>query len=198
MFNKHIYLDNASTTPLSKNVLKKINSTYKTYWSNSSSTYKAGIKCAVHLEKIRLKIANILNAEPEDIIFTSGSSESTSIVFSNISDRYKSGRVVISSVEHQATIISANKLKRKGWEIIEWPVNKDGIINITDINEVIKNNTNLVSLIWGQSEIGSLQPVQNVGDKCRQLDILFHIDGTQILGNGFFIWQEIKCVLLSL
>ena len=133
MSNKYIYLDNASTTPLSKNVLNTINSTYKNYWSNSSSTYKYGIKCATYLEKIRLKIANILNAKSEDIIFTSGSSESTSLVFSNLSDKYKSGRVVISKVEHQATIISANKLKRKGWEIYEWPVNRYGTVSYTHL-----------------------------------------------------------------
>ena len=198
MANKYIYLDNASTTPLSKNVLKKINSTYKNYWGNSSSTYKSGIKCATYLEKIRLKIANIFNAETEDIIFTSGSSESTSIVFSNLGDKYNTGRVVISNVEHQATIISANKLKRRGWEIYEWPVNYDGIINILEFDEVIKKNTKLVSLIWGQSEIGTLQPVQFVGSKCNDLDILFHIDGTQILSNGIFNWKELNCDLLSL
>ncbi len=198
MFKKFIYLDNASTTPLSKNVLKKINSTYKHYWSNSSSTYKYGIKCAIYLEKIRLKIADRFNAEPEDIIFTSGSSESTAIVFSNLGDKYKTGKVVISKVEHQATIISANKLKRKGWEIFEWPVNKDGIIDISIVDEIINKNTSLVSLIWGQSEIGTLQPVQFVGKICNKLDILFHIDGTQILSNGIFNWKDLKCDLLSL
>jgi len=198
MSNKYIYFDYASTSPLSKNVLKKINSTYKNYWSNSSSTYKSGIRSAIYLEKIRQKIANIFNAESEDIIFTSGSSESISIVFSNLYDKYKCGRVVISKVEHQATIISANKLKRKGWEIYEWPVNKYGTINITEINDVINNNTNLVSLIWGQSEIGSLQPVQFVGSKCKELDVLFHIDATQILSNGIFNWKVLNCDLLSL
>ena len=198
MVNKFIYLDYASTTPLSRNVLKKINSTYKYYWTNSSSTYKTGIKSALYLEKIRIKIANSFNANPEDIIFTSGSSESTSIVFSNLGDKYKTGRVVISNVEHQATIISANKLKRKGWEIFKWPVNKEGIINITEIDHVINKNTNLVSLIWGQSEIGTLQPVQLVGSKCKKMDILFHIDGTQILSNGLFNWNDLNCDLLSL
>ena len=171
---------------------------YKNYWSNSSSTYSYGIKCAIYLEKIRLKIAESFNTEPEDIIFTSGTSESTSIVFSNLSDKYKNGRVVISKVEHQATIISANKLKRKGWEIYEWPVNNDGIVNISEIDQIIKKDTNLVSLIWGQSEIGSLQPVQLVGSKCNKLDILFHIDGTQILSNGIFNWKDLNCDLLSL
>ena len=198
MLKKLIYLDNASTTPLSKNVLKKINSAYNNYWNNSSSTYKYGIKCAIFLEKIRFKIAETFNAEPEDIIFTSGSSESTSIVFSNLDDKYNTGRVVISKVEHQATIISANKLKRKGWEIYEWKVNKDGMIDISEIEQVLDKNTNLVSLIWGQSEIGTLQPVQFVGNKCNKMDILFHIDGTQILSNGIFNWKELNCDLLSL
>ena len=198
MLKKLIYLDNAATTPLSKNVLKKINSTYKNYWNNSSSTYKYGIKCALYLEKIRLKIAERFNADPEDIIFTSGSSESTSIVFSNLDDKCKTGRVVISKVEHQATIISANKLKRKGWEIYEWKVNEDGMIDISEIEQVLDKNTTLVSLIWGQSEIGTLQPVQFVGNKCNKMDILFHIDGTQILSNGIFNWKELNCDLLSL
>ena len=198
MLKKFIYLDNAATTPLSKNVLKKINSTYKKYWSNTSSTYKFGIKCSIYLEKIRLKIAEIFNTEPEDIIFTSGSSESTSIVFSNLIDKYETGRIVISNVEHQATIISTNKLKRKGWDISEWKVNKDGMIDISKIDQIINNNTTLVSLIWGQSEIGTLQPVQFVGNKCNKMNILFHIDGTQILSNGIFNWKDLNCDLLSL
>ena len=90
MENNFIYLDNASTTPLSKNVLKIINSTYRNYWHNPSSTYELGIKCSTYLEKIRSKIAYIFEAEPEDIIFTSGSSESTNIVFNNICLLYTS------------------------------------------------------------------------------------------------------------
>ena len=111
MENNFIYLDNASTTPLSDNVLNIINSTYRNYWHNPSSTYEPGIKCSIYLEKIRSKISDIFEAEPEDIIFTSGSSESTNIVFSNIHETFKKGRVVISNVEHQATTICANNLR---------------------------------------------------------------------------------------
>ena len=86
MENNFINLDNASTTPLSDNVLNIINSTYRNYWHNPSSTYELGIKCSTYLEKIRSEIAYIFEAEPEDIIFTSGSSESTNIVFKTFSD----------------------------------------------------------------------------------------------------------------
>jgi len=89
MENNFIYLDNASTTPLSENVLNIINSTYRNYCHNPSSTYELVIKCSTYLEKIRSKIAYIFEADPEDIIFTSGSSESTNIVFNNNLEKFK-------------------------------------------------------------------------------------------------------------
>ena len=95
MENNFIYLDNASTTPLSENVLNIINSTYRNYWHNPSSTYELGIKCSTYLEKIRTEIAYIFEAEPEDIIFTSGSSESTNIVFNNINENFNSLKLIL-------------------------------------------------------------------------------------------------------
>jgi len=198
MENNFIYLDNASTTPLSENVLNIMNSTYRNYWHNPSSTYELGIKCSTYLEKIRSQIAYIFEAEPEDIIFTSGSSESTSIVFSNINKTTQKGKVVISNVEHQATNICANKLRKQNWEICKWKVNDDGILNISNIDKTLTKETKLVSIIWGQSEIGTIQPVQYIGSKCEELKIMFHIDGTQILCNGIFSWKDLKCDFLSL
>ncbi|MBO6960651.1 MAG: aminotransferase class V-fold PLP-dependent enzyme [Prochlorococcus marinus CUG1438] len=198
MENNLIYLDHASTTPLSENVLNIINKTYINYWNNPSSTYKAGIKCSTFLEKIRSKIAYIFDAEPEDIIFTSGSSESTNIVFSNIYETFKKGRVVISNVEHQATTICVNKLRRQSWNISEWSVDNDGILNISNIDKTLTKETKLVSIIWGQSEIGTVQPVQYIGTKCEKSNIVFHLDGTQIISNGIFSWKDLKCDFLSL
>ncbi len=198
MENNFIYLDNASTTPLSENVLNIINSTYKNYWHNPSSTYGPGIKCSTYLEKIRANIANIFEAEPEDIIFTSGSSESTNIVFSNIYETFKDGRIVISNVEHQATTICTNKLRKQKWDVCEWTVNNDGILNISNIDKMLTKETNLASIIWGQSEIGTIQPVQFIGSKCKELNIIFHLDGTQILSNGIFSWKDLRCDFLSL
>jgi len=198
MENNFIYLDNASTTPLSENVLNIINSTYRNYWHNPSSTYELGIKCSTYLEKIRSKIAYIFEAEPEDIIFTSGSSESTNNVFNNIYENFNKARVVISIIEHQATNICANKLRKQNWDNNEWMVNNDGILNISNIEKFLNNDTKLVSIIWGQSEIGTIQPVQFIGSKCEELNIMFHLDGTQILSNGIFSWIDLKCDFLSL
>ena len=198
MKNNTIYFDHASTTPLTKNVLETINKYNKIFWGNVSSTYKFGVDCSLELELLRNKIASIFSADDEDIIFTSGSTESISIVFDNIADQYKNGKIIISEVEHQATVIASNKIKKRGWNIQQFTVNKDGIINTTEIDKYINKEINLVSIIWGQSEIGSLQPIQLIGKRCKKHNVIFHVDGTQIISNGIFNWNELSCDLLSL
>ena len=193
-----IYFDHASTSPLSLDVLEIINSANLNYWGNVSATYKFGIDCSTELESIRNNIALILNSNSEDIIFTSGSSESISLVFNKLSDNFKPENIVISEVEHQATIISSNILKKRGWEIIEWEVNNKGIVDLYKLENYLNPKTKLISIIWGQSEIGSLQPIQLIGKKCRENNILFHVDATQIISNGIFKWKELNCDLLSL
>ena len=193
-----IYFDHASTSPLSLDVLEIINSANLNYWGNVSATYKFGIDCSTELESIRNNIAFILNSNSEDIIFTSGSSESISLVFNKLSDNFKPENIVISEVEHQATIIASNILKKRGWEIIEWEVNNKGIVDLYKLENYLNPKTKLISIIWGQSEIGSLQPIQLIGKKCREKNILFHVDATQIISNGIFKWKELNCDLLSL
>ena len=176
-----IYFDIAATTPLSKNVLNNINYIYEQYWGNVSSTYKYGIACSEKLEKIRTNIANLFNTMPEDIIFTSGSTESISIVFNKINEKYSNKNITISSVEHQATIISANILRNKGWDINKWAVDNKGLIDPYEFDKYVNKDTKLVSIIWGQSEIGTIQPIQEIGKRCKQKGILFHVDGSQII-----------------
>ena len=198
MTNNFIYFDYSSTSPLTDNVLDSIKDSYKNYWGNTSSTYNFGIRCAEELERTRCKIASILNANNEDVVFTSGSTESIALVFNNISDKYENGSITISAVEHQATIIASNKLVRKGWEINEWPVDNEGIIKMNKSKNFINKKTKLVSMIWGQSEIGSIQPIQKIGNLCKEKGILFHVDATQIVSNGIFNWRKLSCDYLSL
>ena len=198
MEKRFIYFDYASTAPLSKDVLDKINLANKYYWGNVSSTYKFGIECAEELERIRANVSKIFNGDPKDIIFTSGSTESISIVFNKISESFTPNSVIISPLEHQASTIASNILKNKGWKIIKLKVNNEGIIDIKDFLNKIDNDTKLVSCIWGQSEIGTLQPVQEIGRICSRENILFHIDATQIISNGIFNWNNLNCDLLSM
>ena len=198
MYSKYIYFDHASTSPLSKDVLKTINYSFNNYWGNVSSTYKFGIDCSIELETIRKKISILFNSKPEDVIFTSGSSESISIVFNSIYDYFNPSSITISNIEHQATNIVSNKLMKRGWDIKKWPVDNLGILQTDLISKYINSKTKLVSIIWGQSEIGTLQPIQYIGEKCAKNDILFHIDGTQIISNGIFNWENLNCDLLSL
>ena len=193
-----IYFDHASTSPLSQDVLEIINSANLNYWGNVSATYKFGINCSTELESIRSNIALIFNTKSDDIIFTSGSSESISIVFNKLSDNFKPENIVISEVEHQATVISSNILKKRGWKIIEWEVDNKGIVKLNKLENYLNPKTKLISIIWGQSEIGSLQPIQFIGKKCIENNILFHVDATQIINNGIFKWKDLNCDLLSL
>ena len=192
-----IYLDHSSTSPLSEDVLETINNTFKYYWGNVSSTYNLGIQCSLELEKIRNKIATKFNASSNDVVFTSGSTESISLVFNKILDSFNPASITISAVEHQATIIASNRLKKYNWKISQWPVNNEGIVQISEINKYINNETKLVSIIWGQSEIGTLQPIQKIGKRCNDCGTFFHVDGTQILTNGIFNWNQLNCDFLS-
>ncbi len=198
MDNNIIYFDHASTSPLSINVLEAINKSYEDYWGNVSSTYKFGIDCSEELERIRNKIAFLFKANHEDIIFTSGSTESIALVFNQIDDYFDPENISISEIEHKATIIASNKLKRRGWNINEWPVNKEGFLKLEEADNFINRKTKLLSIIWGQSEIGTLQPIQIIGKKCIKENVLFHVDGTQIISNGIFNWNKLNCDLLSL
>ena len=198
MNNNLIYFDHASTSPLSTCVIEAINSKYKNFWGNTSSRYKYGIKCSEELERLRSKIASKFKAHTEDVIFTSGSSESISIVFHKLLENCTPGSLSISAVEHQATIIASNRLRRMGWEIKEWEVQKDGIVKLSNFKDYINYKTKLVSIIWGQSEIGTLQPVQEIGQICSDSNVLFHIDATQVICNGLFNWNKLNCDLLSL
>ena len=197
MNNNFIYFDHESTSPISGNVLNNMIYSYKNYWGNVSSKYKFAVTCSLELERIRSEIANKFNTNNENIIFTSGSTESIALVFNRISEKYKKGDILISKVEHNATIIASNILKKRGWNVKEIAVNKKGIIEIDSFDSYLKGNVKFASIIWGQSEIGSIQPIQQIGSKLNEMGILYHIDATQILSNGLFDWDQLNCDFLS-
>ena len=193
----HIYLDASATTPPHIDVINKIKDIQLNCWGNPSSIHEFGIIAREILERSRLSIANKFNADTNDIFFTSGATESNDLAINRISNNLEKGRIVISSVEHPSINLIANKLQKEGWDIKYWPVDHTGIINLNLMTEMLAPPTKLVSIIWGQSEIGSVQPINLIGRECRKQNIIFHTDATQVLPSGLIDWSNLNVDLLS-
>ena len=194
---KDIYLDASATTPPHLDVINKVKDIQFECWGNPSSIHNVGIIAREILERSRLSIANKLKASSDELFFTSGATESNYLALKAVSNNLDKGRIVISSVEHPSINLIANQLRNEGWNIKYWPVNRHGIIDLDLLDEVLSPPTKLVSMIWGQSEIGSIQPINLIGMECRKRNILFHTDATQVLPSGLIDWSNLNVDMLS-
>ncbi len=194
---KDIYLDASATTPPHLDVINKLKDIQFECWGNPSSIHKVGIIAREILERSRLSIANKLKASSDELFFTSGATESNYLALKAVSNNLDKGRIVISSVEHPSINLIANQLSNEGWDIKCWPVDRHGIIDLDMLDEVLSPPTKLVSIIWGQSEIGSIQPINLIGMECKKRNILFHTDATQVLPSGLIDWSNLNVDMLS-
>ncbi len=195
--SKDIYLDACSTSPPLAEVTDEISTISSQIWGNPSSVHNVGILSARILEKSRNVIADKFNVEPTQIVFTSGATESISLALSYLAYSSSPGRVIISSVEHPAGVLAVELLRRLGWEVVLWPVDKYGVIDLNYIDQMLSSNTKIVSIIWGQSEIGTLQPISTIAKECKERNIYFHTDATQILSQGIFDFLDVGANALS-
>ena len=193
----NIYLDALATTPPHIDVINKLKEIQSECWGNPSSIHKVGIIAREILERSRLSIANKLKASTDEIFFTSGATESNYLALKAVTNNLDKGRIIITSVEHPSLNLIANQLLNDGWDIKYWPVDRHGIIDLDLLDEMLSSPTKLVSIIWGQSEIGSIQPINLIGMECKKRNILFHTDATQILPNGLFDWSNLNVDMLS-
>ncbi len=194
---KKVYLDACSSAPIEDKTLDYMNEVQKVAWGNPSSLHSEGIKAAEILERSRLSISNDLNAQPSEIIFTSGATESVHIGLIGVGISLTPGRIVISSVEHPAVISAANNLVNYGWELFYWPVDNLGRLKMDLLDKILEPPTKIVSVVWGQPEIGTLQPIKIIGDACKDRGIVFHTDATQVLSQSKIDWNNLPCDLLS-
>jgi len=194
---KDIYLDASATTPPHLDVINKLKDIQFECWGNPSSIHKVGVIAREILERSRLSIANKLKASSDELFFTSGATESNYLALKAVSNNLDKGRIVISSVEHPSINLIANQLRNEGWDIKYWPVDSYGIIDLDLLEEVLSPPTKLVSIIWGQSEIGSIQPINLIGMECKKRNILFHTDATQVLPSGLIDWSNLNVDMLS-
>ena len=192
-----IYLDACSTTPLLPKVIDRINYINQEYYGNPSSIHKIGEKAAYILEDSRLTVASHLNTSVEKLVFTSGATESIHLAIKGVTQNISPGRIVISAVEHPAVRLLALSLKQYGWDVQYWPVDNCGNIKLDYIDKLLSKPTKIVSVIWGQSEIGTIQPIEIIGNECRKRNIVFHTDATQVLAHTLFNFDKLPVDLLS-
>ena len=195
-----IYLDYSATTPPDPRAIAKMNQVMQEQWGNPSSLHNWGEKSAIELETARIRVASLINAtNPDSIVFTSGGTEADNQAIMGIASQYSEPQhIIISSIEHSAISQPVALLESWGWQVTRLPVNNQGRINPWDLQTAIQDNTVLVSIIYGQSEIGTLQPIEQLARIARDHDILFHTDAVQVAGRLPIDVQSLDVDLLSL
>jgi cysteine desulfurase len=194
-----IYLDYSATTPPRSEAIALMQKVMTEQWGNPSSLHQWGQRTAEIIEQARAQVAGLLNAEPEAIVFTSGGTEANNLAILGVARRYATPQhLVISSVEHSAISEPARMLEQQGWQVSRLPVSAQGRVNPSDLQAVLQPDTVLVSVIYGQSEVGTLQPIEALGQMTRAHGALFHTDAVQVAGRLPINLQQLPVDLLSL
>ena len=181
-----IYLDNAGTTKVSDNVLKKINPFFNEIYGNASSLHTAGQIAKEHLETSRQEIATILNCNSNEIYFSSGGSESDNWAINSACKYAKlkgKNHIITSAFEHHAILNTLKEKEKEGFKITYLPVYENGIVKIEDLINSITKDTFLVTIMFANNEIGTIQPIEEIGKICREKGIIFHTDAVQAVGH---------------
>ena len=191
------YLDACATSPPTEGVIRLMAAAQRSAWANPSSLHGFGLRASELLERSRGRLAELLGASQHDLIFCSGASEAIHLALLGQAGVVPPGRLLISPVEHPATIAAAETLLRQGWEVAMVPVDHRGVIDLVALHKLLEPPTKLVSLIWGQSEVGTLQPLDSVSRLCRSAGIPLHVDAVQVVGHRLVDADALGVDLLS-
>ncbi|MFM7426555.1 MAG: cysteine desulfurase family protein [Elainella sp.] len=194
-----IYLDHSATTPTRPEVIALMQDVLSRDWGNPSSLHSWGARAATRLEQARLQVASLINAASDSIIFTSGGTEADNLAIWGIARRYvRPQHLIISQVEHSAVAEPARLLEQQGWQVTRLPVDAVGHIDPLSLKAALQPNTVLVSLIYGQSEVGTVQPIEALGQIVQTHGALFHTDAVQVAGRLVLDVQSLPVDLLSI
>ena len=195
MPKKKIYLDYAATTPVDPRVIKAMQPYFRDNFGNTMSLHSFGQEAKQALEESREKVADLIKAKSTEIIFTGSATESNNLVLKGIAfaslSRERSGfayknrgnHIIISSIEHPCIIESAKWLKKQGFEVSEMGVDKYGLVDPKEVKKLIKKNTILVSIMHANNEIGTIEPIKEIGAVCKRAKVCFHTDAVQSFGK---------------
>ena len=195
-----MYLDNSATTQVSKEVFDEMESYYTKDFGNPSTLYALGRESKKALELARKRVADSINAKPEEIIFTSGGSESDNLAIKGLAFKLaeKGKHIITSEIEHPAVSQTLEFLQSLDFEVTYLPVYEEGIIRIDDLKNAIREDTILITIMHGNNEIGTIQPIEEIGKIARENNIKFHTDAVQTFGKIEVDVEKLNVDLLSL
>jgi len=198
----YIYLDHAATTPMHPAVVEEMMRYMQGHFGNASSVHRIGREAKHYLNQARDRIAARLGCHPNELVFTAGGTESDNMaLFGTVS--YESARtgkkhIITSQIEHHAVLHSCEQLERTGVEVTYVPVDSSGRVSVEDIEAAIRPDTVLISIMYGNNEVGTLQPIREIGELARSRGIRFHVDAVQALGACPIDLSELPVDLMSL
>jgi Cysteine sulfinate desulfinase/cysteine desulfurase and related enzymes len=197
---KFVYLDHAATTSLKEEVLKEMTPYFYSNYGNPSSIYLLGRQNKIEIENSRKKVALALNCQPEEIFFTSGGTEADNWAIKGIAyaNKNKGNHIIVSSIEHPAIKKCCEYLATQGFEITYLPVDEFGTVSIDELISSIKRETILISIMFANNEVGTIQPIKRIGKIAKERNIYFHTDAVQAVGNINIDVDEYNIDLLSL
>ena len=197
--DKMIYLDNAATTKVADSVVDEMLPYFKEYYGNASSIYQLGDKSKEALDESREYIAGTLGAKTNEIYFTAGGSESDNWAIKATADAYaqKGKHIITSAIEHHAVLHTCEYLEKHGYEVTYVGVDENGVIKLDELKAAIRPDTILISVMFANNEIGTIQPIKEIGEIAKEHDILFHTDAVQAYAQVPINVDEMHIDMLS-
>lgn len=200
MKKRKVYLDYAATTPLHPEALKAMTPFFTRNFGNPLSVHEFGLKAKIALDKARVITADSLNARPDEIVFTSGGTESNNMAIMGTAYALekKGNHIITSSIEHHAVLEPYKFLGKRGFKITYLPVDKDGLVDPEDVKKAITSKTILVSIMHANNEVGTIEPIEKISHVLKEKEVYFHTDAVQTVGHLEVNVKKLGVNLLSL
>lgn len=197
---KLIYMDNAATTAVKKEVLEEMIPYFTNEYGNPSSVYSLGSRSKVAVEKARDQVAKVIKAEAREVYFTGGGSEADNWAIKGIAYKHrdKGNHIITSKIEHHAVLHACEYLEKQGFEVTYLDVDEDGLVDLDQLKNSIKDTTILITIMFANNEIGTIQPIREIGEIAKANKVLFHTDAVQAMGNIEIDVDDLNIDLLSM